>query len=81
MSSRLPRGLPWLGLGLGLGLGPPMACHGVPHGAIESYATPWDAVGMLWYAMGDTMAMPRKSQIVLNPDFLPSLTHVELTLL
>ena len=24
----------------------PMACHGIPHVAMESYATPWYAVGM-----------------------------------
>ena len=34
---------------------------------MKSYATPWDAVGMSWYAMGGTMAMPRKIQVVLNP--------------
>ena len=36
---------------------PPMACHGTPHDAMKFYATPWDAVGMPWYAMGGTMAI------------------------
>ena len=26
----------------------PMVCHGPPY---ETYATLWDAVGVLWYAM------------------------------
>ena len=46
-------------------------CHGTIRGmpqhpsrrAMKSYATPWDAVGMPWYAMGVTMAMPRKPQL------------------
>ena len=37
-----------------------------PRRAMKYYATPWDAVGMSWYATGCTMAMPRKIQIVLN---------------
>ena len=47
-------------------------CHGTTRGmprhpprrAMKSYATPWDAAGMPWYAMGGTMAMPRKIQKV-----------------
>ena len=47
-------------------------CHGTTRGmprhpprrAMKSYPTPWDAVGMPWYAMGGTMAMPRRIQIV-----------------
>ena len=47
-------------------------CHGTTRGmfrhprrrAMKSYATPWDAVEMPWYAIGVTMAMPRKIQIV-----------------
>ena len=48
------------------------ACHGTTRGmarhpprrAMKSYAIPWDTVGMSWYAMGGTMAMPRKIPIV-----------------
>ena len=36
--------------------------HGMPwhppRRAMGSYATPWDAVGLPWYAMGGAMAMP-----------------------
>ena len=46
----------------GVAVVPPMACHGTHHGAMDSYVTPWDAVGMSYYAMGGTMAMPRQSQ-------------------
>ena len=38
-----------------------LACHGISHGAMESYATLWDAVEMPWYAMDGAMALPRKS--------------------
>ena len=37
---------------------------------MEPYALPWDAVGMSWYVMGGTMAMPRlatKTSIVQKP--------------
>ena len=37
-----------------------------PRRAMKYYATPRDAVGVPWYAMGGTMAMPRKIQIVLD---------------
>ena len=47
-------------------------CHGTTRGmprhppqrAMKSYATPWDAVGMPWYAVGVDMALPRKIQLV-----------------
>ena len=39
----------------GVAMVPPMACHGTPHGAMGSYATPWGAVGMPCCAMGGTM--------------------------
>ena len=51
----------------GVAMVPPMAWHSTPHGAMESCATPWNAVGMPWYAMGGTMGMPRQNQIVENP--------------
>ena len=38
-----------------------------PWRAMKSYAIPRNAVGMPWYAMGGNIAMPRKTQIVLNP--------------
>ena len=61
--------LPWnaVAVAAGVAMVPPMACHGTQHGAMESSATPWDAVGRPWYVMGDTMAMPRKSQSSVGP--------------
>ena len=47
----------------GVPMVPLMACHGAPHGAMDSYAKTWDAVRMPSYTMGGTMAMPRKSKI------------------
>ena len=42
-------------------------CHGTtrgmprhpPKSAMKSYSTPWDAVGMPWYARDGTIAMAR----------------------
>ena len=47
-------------------------CHGTTRGMLwhptrrakKSSATPRDAVGISWYAMGGTMAMPRRFRIV-----------------
>ena len=70
----VPWGLPYHFVGLrwstvavaaGVAMVPPGACHDTPlRRAMKSYATRWDAVGMPWYAMGVTMAMPCKIQIV-----------------
>ena len=38
-----------------------------PRRAIKTYAMPWDAVGMPWYAMGGTMAMPRQKSNSVEP--------------
>ena len=58
--------LPWnaVAVAAGVAMVPPMACHGTPHGDMEPYATPSDAVGRPWYSMGSTMAMPRNNQLI-----------------
>ena len=56
-------GVPCVVVAAGVVMVPPMACHGTPHGTMESYATISDAMGMPWFAMGGTMAIPQRSQI------------------
>ena len=49
----MPWRLPWSAVAIAaeVAMVPPIAFHGTPTGAMESYPTPWDVVGILRYAM------------------------------
>ena len=64
-----PWGLPWHDVGLpsgavavaaGIAMVPPMVCHGPPRRAMQSYATPWDAMVCHGWYHGDATVCHEK---------------------